>query len=243
MQRRREAQRKLGVVVYALGILLAVALAATSIWADLEASLFVITERGEKSLNSLRCPVIIARGETGQVTASFKNTGTRPVNRAIRAYISQGFVTLIRDERLHLPLEPGETKRLSWAVTSDDAAYGFLILARVSTLRQSPMPSQSRACGILVLNLPAVSGAVFTGAWLLLGLAGILGGGWLWWRATRPLAARQQSAAIGMTALAALVGVALLVGLLGYWLLGVLLLAVIVLFLIAFLAQSALETG
>ncbi len=242
MNRSQNLRRTAGVFCYVVGILLGIALAAASTWGDLEASLFDSAERAEQPDVSLRCPVFITRGEVGEVSAAFTNTGSRPVERTAWAHISQGFVTLMREERVKLPLEPGETKRMSWFVSAEDAAYGFIVLVRVSALRQAPMPSQSQACGILVLDVPGVSGALITAAWLLLSLLGVGGGLWLWLRASRPLGPRRQGAAAALVVLAALVVGALAAGLLGQWVVGVILLALTALALIAILTHFVLAS-
>jgi hypothetical protein len=232
-----KARRTLGIILYSLGILMTLALGAIAVWGDLEASLFDVSIRSERSLRSLNCPVLITSREKGEISASFENTSQRPVNRAIRAHISQGFVTLFREENLQLPLQPGERQRWTWYVTADDAAYGSLILARISTLRQAPMPSESSTCGILVLNIPWVSGSVIVASWLILGLAAMAGGTWLWLKASPPQMTGRRPTMLSMSAISVLLIAILIVGLAGLWVLGVMLLALFVLLLITILAQ------
>lgn len=235
-------QRLAAVLIYLTGILLTTALGALAVWGDLEASLFDAAIRAETNLTSLRCPILITRQETGHVAASFRNTGQQPVNRAIRVHITQGFVTLMREEAVQLPLQPGQTQRLTWPVTAADAAYGSLILVRVSTLRQAPLPSESQTCGIAVFDLPAGSGNLWVALWLALGLAGIGGGGWLWLRVSRPLRGRRRTAANASLAVAGVAVAVMLAGLVGAWMLGVLLLALLTLLLGAIVAHLLLET-
>lgn len=235
-------KRLAAVLIYLAGILLTTALGALAVWGDLEASLFDTAIRAETGLSSLRCPVLITQQETGQISASFRNTGQAPVKRAIRVHITQGFVTLMREEALYLPLQPGEVQRLSWPVTAADAAYGSLILARVSTLRQAPMPSESQACGIAVLDLPGSSGDLWVALWLALGLAGIFAGGWLWLRASRPLVGRGRAAANAILAIAVVAVAVVLAGLAGAWMSGVLFIALLMLLLSAIVAHLLLET-
>jgi hypothetical protein len=232
-----KARRMLAMIVYCLGILMTLALGAVAIWGDLEASLFDVSIRAQRSLRSLNCPVLITSHETGEISASFQNTGQQPVNRAIRAHISEGFVTLFREENLQLPLQPGERQRWTWYVTADDAAYGSLILVRVSTLRQAPLPSESSTCGILVLNIPWVNGRVVVAGWLILGLAATAVGGWLWLRSTPLQTIKRRPAILSMSAVTLVVIALLLVGLAGLWVVGVLLLALLVLLLITIVAQ------
>jgi hypothetical protein len=237
VQSSNKARRTLGMILYCLGILITLALSVITVWGDLEASLFDVSIRAERGLNSLNCPVLITSHETGQISASFQNTSQQPVNRAIRAHISQGFITLFREENLQLPLQPGERQSWTWYVTADDAAYGSLILVRVSTLRQAPMPSESSTCGILVLNIPWVSGGMVVAGWLILGLAAIAGGTWLWLKASPPPTTDRRPAMLSMSAISLLVIAILTVGLAGLWVPGVMLLALFVLLLITIVAQ------
>jgi len=227
----------LGIILYSLGTLMTLVLGTIAVWGDLEASLFDVSIRAERSLRSLNCPVLITSHETGQISASFQNTSQQPVNRAIRAHISQGFITLFREENLQLPLQPGEQQRWTWYVTADDAAYGSLILVRVSTLRQAPMPSESSTCGILVLDIPWMSGWIVVVTWLILGLTATAGGMWLWLKASRHQITDRRPTMLSMSAISLLVIAILIVGLAGLWVLGVILLALFVLLLITILAQ------
>lgn len=212
-------------------------LGALAIWGDFEASLFDISIRAESSLNSLRCPILITPREQGQVSAAFRNTGERPVNRPVRARISDGFITLIREENVQLPLQPGEQKRQHWVISPTDAVYsGRLILVRVSTLRQAPMPSQSNTCGVLVLNVSGVQGWALVSVWLSVGLAALFSGGWLWWR-SGAMTAKQRPLVLAAGANALVVLAVLACGLTGQWLLGIVLLAVWVLLFVATFVQ------
>jgi hypothetical protein len=126
-------------------------------------------------------------------------------------------------------------------VTADDAAYNYLILARINTLRQSPMPSKSGACGILVVPIPWVSGQKIVIGWLALGLAAIVGGGWLWRRAT-PTPIQWHPVLVGSAAMSLAVIAVLILGLMGLWIPGVILLAIFVLLLITVASQLLMES-
>lgn len=235
------ARRTLGLILYFVGILATLALGAVAIWGDLEASLFDVSIQAQRNLDSLRCPVLITRHETGEITANFENTGQRPINRAIRANISDGFVTLLREADHQLPLQPGERQQMRWEVSADDAAYGYLILARISTLRQSPMPSESGACGILVVDMPWVSGQAIVTVWLIVGIGAMVGGGWLWRRST-PSPIRWRPVSVGSATMSLVVIAVLILGLAGMWVAGILLLALFVLLLITVAAQLLVDS-
>lgn len=228
-------------MLFVLGFAAATVLTALSVWGDLEASLFDSSSVAETSLRSLRCPVFIGRAETGHVSASFTNTSERPVERAIRVHISDGRVSLMREERVQEPLEPGATAHLRWPVRLNDAAYGYLVLARVSTLRQFPMPSETGSCGILVLPFSLMRGGPALAAWLALSLAALFGGGWLY-LSDRQLRVRRPRSALTIIALGGVAVAGLIVGLLGLWTAGVLVLALTFLMLIALFAQAMLAS-
>jgi len=227
----------LGVLLFTLGLLLGIALASVAVLGDLEAALFDTSAAQGERLGSLSCPVLITRGEQGIISATFKNPGPVPEDRAVRIRVSARHVILMREEAAQVPLPPGASQRLSWPVDANDAAYGgLLILARVSTLRQSAyLPAQTSSCGIFVVDLPLVSGTAIVAVWLLLSLAGMVGGGWLR-LAAKP---RRPGWALGAV-LIGLVAIGIVVSLWGLWLLGVLVLALIVLLLSAVFAQAML---
>jgi hypothetical protein len=125
---------------------------------DTESTVFSANLSGDDTLRSLRCPEIITRGETGTISAKIVNHSDKRLYRYVRTHISQGFLTLKREYNEHFYMEPGETRTLSWEVSSEDAAWGYLVLAKVYVFPQKPYPSYAGACGITSLNLPKVRG-------------------------------------------------------------------------------------
>jgi len=235
--------RTLGVFIFAIGVFFGMALLAIAVWGDLEASLFDTSMRGDASLTTLRCPVMMTPNETGRASATFENPLERPVTFTIRAHISQGYVTLMREIDSKLLLEPGETQTLKWTVTPDDAAYGRLVLMRVHLSAKYPLPSRDASCGILVVDLTYFSGsqlAAFTLAASVLGMA--IGAG-LWVVANRPLRGPAREAIRAMGVLAGSVSIGLVLGLMGQWLLGVLLLVISLLLIVTIAGYLVSRTG
>jgi hypothetical protein len=216
----RKIMRPLGMLIFVVGIFLGVALSAIAVWGDLEASLFDTSIRGDEGL-AIKCPVMLTtREEAGTVSAAFTNSLSRPVTFTIRTNISQGYVTLIKKINSKLHLAPGETQTLKWPVNPDDAAYGRFILVRVYRSAKYPLPSRDGSCGILVVDLPYLSGNqifVFILTTSLLGMAGGIG---LWVVANRPLSKPRQDVARAMGVLAGCVLVGMVASLSGRWLFG-----------------------
>jgi len=214
----------LSAVLFCLGLLLGGAFTVATVWADLEAALFDPSLDADEALSSLRCPVLITGQETGQVSATFANSSSRALLRTVRAHISYGFVTLMREEEEQFTLEPGESRRLEWAVTAEDAAWRHFVLVRINELRNSPLPSRTGTCGILVLNVPGLSGnqVVFlAGATAVLSMIV----GVVLWAAGRRAASKQvPDLTRSMSVLVALMLAAMVISSRGQWMVGGLLL-------------------
>jgi len=225
-----DKMRLLGIVLFVLGVLVGLAFNAMSVWADLEASLFDTSLPADEAIDGIACPWIITPGETGLVTASIKNNTDRPINTVIRTHISEGLVTLMREEDNRQSIQPGETARLSYAVTAGDAVWGRFILTRVYVFPAFPMRSRAGSCGVIVAQLPGIPGWMVVLVWVGVSIALLVGGIWLWRRRRDKLIGTALRSLQAMLVLGAFVLAGLLLSLLGAWLpAGLLLLATIIL--------------
>jgi hypothetical protein len=228
--------RIVGVVLFSVGFALGVLVFAGATWADLEGAMFDTGMRGDKTLRTLRCPVLITRNETGTVSAGFHNPLDRPVRFSIRTRISEGFVTLMREETAYLPVDEGATERLEWTVTPDEAAYGSVILVKVLLRGHYPLPSRQATCGVLVLGLPFLSGRQALALTVAASLLLMALGGILWLRGAWPV--KEGSGldlARGLAALAVCVLVGMVVGFLGAWVLGLIVVVITALLIVELL--------
>jgi hypothetical protein len=213
--------RALSMLLFSIGLLLGLALSTAAVWADLEAMRFDrgLTLLRDASLSTLRCPVILDSEKTGTVRASIKNSLDRPVTLLVRAHVSR-YLTLMREDVRRLRLEAGETQSLEWAVDSEDIVYQHLILVKVHQHRSYPLLGRTGSCGIVVLDLPGLTGPqVVAGAVAgsLLGMALGLG---LWIATARPLGASSLEVVRAMGVVAASAVLVMLASLLGWWLWG-----------------------
>lgn len=225
----RGARRPLGVLLFALGLLLGMALFGATIWADFEAVLFNPGLSYEAPLRSLRCPVMITPSETGTVSALLTNPLDRSTERYVRAHVTDGYITLMREINKSVPLAPGEKERLHWTVTADDAAFDRFILIKVIVRGRYPLPSRQGTCGILVVNAPFLTGNQVLGLTFAASLLSMVGGYGLWFNASRPLDQPGRQVSRAMVALAGGVVLGAIVGWLGWWLPGLILFVIIVL--------------
>lgn len=229
MKSQREITRLLGVLVFSAGVLLGLTLSAGAVWGDLEATLFGVSITADASLKTLKCPVMMTSTESGTVAATFSNPTDRPISPKIQTHISHGYVTLKREIRTRVRLAPGESQQLAWPVASDDAAYGYLILVKVLALGQYPLPSRQASCGILVVNVPSLTGKQIIAFSFATSLSSMVLGTALCVVGSQPLSKQDRAAARAMSCIATTVLAAMLAALLGWWVLGGVLLVIAVL--------------
>ena len=220
MNLKNRTVRILGMLIFSVGVLLGTALFGIVVWGDFEAAMFDPSIKRDAPLSTLRCPVMMTKTEAGTITATFTNPLERPIELYTRAHITEGYVTLMREIITTLPLDPGETKPLQWTVTSDDAAFGRLILVKVTVNRKYPLPSRQGTCGILVVGLPYFTGAQIFAFALAASLLSMAGGAGLWVVANRPLKELGLDVITAMGVLAGCMLVGMIVGLRGSWMFG-----------------------
>ena len=245
MTTRRKFYRTSGIVLFSFGVLLGMALIAVTTWTDLEAYFFdsTLASQGGGSLKSLQGPVLVTSSEIGTVKATIKNTADKPVELRLRAHITDGFVTLMREVNSVLPLEPGEKKTAEFYVTADDATNNWLILVRVLQFKYYPLPSRQASCGVLFLDVPFLTGAQLLGLAIAVTLLSMFGGIALWSAGNWPLNRTAQTTArtMGILTIALLVG--FVVSFLGSWLLGALLLAINLLLILEIVRHAVQKAG
>jgi hypothetical protein len=213
--------RTLSVLIFSAGVLLGLALSAAAVWGDLEAMQFDrdLTLLRDASLTTLRCPVILDRQETGTVRASFTNSLERPVILLIRAHVSR-YLTLLREDVVRLSLEAGEKQSLEWTVDAEDIVYEHLILVKVHQHRRYPLLGRTGSCGIIVLDLPGLTGTQVVVGAIAGSLLGIALGLVLWTRTARPLVGSSLEVVRAMGLVAASTVLTVLASLLGWWMWG-----------------------
>lgn len=238
-----ERGSKAGLVIYAIGFVLVLTLAAITVWGGMEAALFDPSISAEERLRSLRCPVLMTPEEEVKVRATFSNPSERRIQIPIRTRISHGHITLMREVAITLSLEPGEAQTLEWQVGSDDIVFGRFILIRVFGMRSAPLPSRAGSCGIMVLNVPFLTGSQLLLLWLGLGLLAMLIGGRLWLINVRPLNDQTRRVGRTITLLALIVIATLIAALFNYWAVGIPALALVLILLGTLLEKFLARPG
>jgi hypothetical protein len=216
MQSKKKLYRTLGITLFYAGMLAGMAMFVMMNWAYFEAYFFFgYSIPADKTLTTLRCPLLMTTGETGAVTMSVTNNTDRDLEALIRTEIS--YYGAARSERVYYPLAAGETRNLSWTVTSDDMVFGHLVMARVYVYNAYTLPSLTKTCGTVMLNLPGLTGIELFFIVLAFSLASMATGWGLWLTGSRPLQADGLIATRAMVIFTVITVIGLLAGIIGLW--------------------------
>jgi hypothetical protein len=237
---KKNGLRIASIVVFSIGVLMGMAFFVSGTWADVESVFYGFTRYGNKITSAMHCPVVMGRAETATITVTFKNTTDQLIRPTLRFQAST--VGVFRTETARLSLEPGQEERLEWTVSSDDMVLDRFIFAKMFSFASYPMRDVEQTCGILVLNLPGLTGGQITVAAIAVSLAGLVGGSGLWSAAHRPLKDRSQDAMNAMITLTATVALGMVSVWLAWWMLGVLL-AALCLILIGVIIANILQAS
>ncbi|MBP1694219.1 MAG: hypothetical protein H6Q37_2102 [Chloroflexi bacterium] len=226
----------ISIVLFIIGAIIGILFNAMALWPDYEASLFNSGLDADEGMGSLRCPILINDHEHGLVRASVTNPLDRNFKPDVRASISQGYVTLMRQSDQTPLLAPGETQNLHWTVNPEDAAWKRVILFRAYQFRAYPVPSRTGACGILVVNI-SIPGSGLTILWVAASLLLMGTGMWLWVRGNQPLIYPSRNVVSAMTAMGIVVLAGIASALAALMVVGLITLVVSILMSLAMLAH------
>lgn len=229
MKKDRKILRTIGTLIFSIGVLAGFFLLSMSVWGDLEASLFSRIMDAEKTLISLRCPVIITPGETGKVTARIGNPTDKDWERFTRAYISEGHITLMREIRMAVPIKAGASEMVEWDVYPEDAVYDRIVFFKVYIHSNYPYPSIGGSCGIVLIDWAGLTGKQIQTI-LMLFFIGFSIMGFALWKVSTPYSNSEAwSLFYSMITLAIVTIVGLGISYFSFWIIGLMFLVVAVL--------------
>lgn len=217
---KKRLKNGLILILFVLSAAIGFVLLTVGVWGDVEASMFDITHKGEKRLGTLSCPVVITSQDREEFSAKFHNPLERDIKPAVRVRVSSGHLTMVEQDDVKFQLAPDESRKLAWPVDPDDAVYGKMVLVKVYMFRNYPIPSKHDTCGILVLDVPAVTGNQLVYGSLGLSAIGMVAGIFLWRRNNELMNRRQQELYRAMYIMAGSLALGLVASMLGRWLLG-----------------------
>lgn len=228
------ARRPLIVVLYVLGLLMMLVVAGLTIWPEIELVFFDRPLIIEEAFPALHCPPAVTRAEDGTIAATFTNDSDREQRFRAQARFSYLSPAVYDDFDQWVELAPGETETVRWALDTESAAFGRVILARVHVQRRGSISPQEAGCGMVVLDLPFFSGALYVYALVIGAFLSLAASAFLWLDGRPPAQAWRVPVFRRRVVLAVVVAGAMLAGLTKVWVLGGLLLLLSLLLLISF---------
>ncbi len=235
MKTIRVLVRVLAALLFSLGALTGAALFITTNWADVESMLYGFPRYGNKSTFAMRCPLVVTTGETGMVAFTFENDSDVLLRPTVRFQVSNPGPFRLISERLEL--QPGESHPLQIAVYPQDAVLNRYIFVKMYTFATYPVRQVEQTCGILLLDLPTLTGRQIVLYGLVVALVGMSLGTALWILSNQPLKERALDISRAMVALGVAISLGLLAVWWAWWLPGLVLTAVTILLIGAILGS------
>ncbi len=229
------AKRNTGNILFVLGVLIALALAALTAWASFEGLSYFATGAGYDPFDGLHCPIMISPTETGIVEADFINATDQAQQPYYEVEISG--VAAARQLENQITLAPHTTQQVSWTVSAADVDLSPFVFVKMDVLPMAEYSTREATCGIIVANILGMKGGTAMSVAVALALLCMLLGLVLpAWGLTPGEAARFDSEASGnyrraTQALGLVAAFALLAGLMAWWLVATILIAISLLLL------------
>jgi len=227
--------RILGYILFFVGVIFSFALAVVSTWNRVEATNYYFSGATYPLFKGLHCPVMITRSEQGSVTAVFDN----PVDQVDNVFYRVEISNIAAPRRIadQIAVPPHGRERLQWGISAADIDLRFFVFVKITTQPNALRPTREATCGIAVLNIPGVTGNQIFMIAMALSLLGIGMGLGLLQRANLNA---EPSTRYGLLVLGVVVLLALMSGLIGWWLAGIALEIITILLLVIF-ARVALS--
>ena len=224
---------RLGLVMFGIGAVIAVAIIAVIVWANLEVFGFYPSFDSEGTIRSLNCPVFMTANEKAIFSARFRNPLDYEIHPTIHTTVSQGSVILVDEIRRTISIPPKETTKLTWEMDSSKTVFGQFVFARVVLMNSHPLDDAQGACGVYVVNTQLISGRAFLYIALTVIIVLMAGGVLLWNRYTPKGFRATKNTRIAIWMLSVTVIIGMVMGLMHYWLIAGIALIAGILLLIA----------
>ncbi len=157
---------------FLLGVLITLTLAGLTAWASFEGLAYFSTGAGYDPFGGMHCPILISTGETGVVTADFTNSTDQTQQPYYEVEISG--ITAARSLEDQITVPPHTTGQASWTVTTADIDVPPFIFVKMDILPIAEYATREATCGILVANLGSLSGGLVLAAGVVMGLICLL---------------------------------------------------------------------
>ena len=227
----------IGGVIFVIGLMLGLGFNSLAVIADLngtgfwgdpkDTAVLDLEQPTQAELVRMRCPILLAPGEVGNITATFRNPNQEKTEILVKAIVSEGDFFYYRIVTSNLPIESGDEQDLRWQVNGQDIIQEKFILSRVFLMneeRYTPYPARTYSCGIFVLNIFGLNGATLVVLMVLTSLLSLVVGSVLLYHRGSALQRSSPRIDLGLYGLAGILLTGMIANLFGWWILAGLLL-------------------
>ena len=238
----KDQRHIIGGVIFIIGLMLGFVFNSLAVIADLngvgfwgdskDAAALDREQPTQAELVKLRCPILLAPAEAGNITATFRNPQPQKADILVKVVVSEGDFLNYRVVTANLPIESGDEQDFRWQVSGQDIVQRKFILSRVFLMNQeryTPYPARTYSCGIFVLSIFGLKGATIVVLMVLTSLISLVAGSVLLYRKNSPLQRSSPRIDHGLYGLAGIILTGMMANLLGWWILAGLLLLLAVL--------------
>ncbi len=158
MDKRVQAQRRCGMILFLIGFVTGAWLLGGIAWAGLEASLFDSGAVGE-NFSSLRCSLIITPDEPASAWVRLENPLDRPIQQFVRWRLARRHILLVEEEKESVQLNPGDRMIVQrWCEPSAGVYGGRFVMISAYVSSAYPIPARAGSCGVWVVHFPFLKG-------------------------------------------------------------------------------------
>ncbi len=218
-----------GGLIFVIGVLISFTFNSLAILADLngvgfwgdfqDALEFNHEQATQANLVNIRCPIFLAPGEDGTLSATFRNPHANKADISVKAVVSESDYVNYRAVKGGLTIDPGDKQDFRWQVTGKDVIANNFILSRIFLMNQynSPYPARTASCGIFVLSLFGLKGNTLVALMVAASFIGMVVGSFLLFRKHTPARESFPRIEYGRYGVAGTLIISMASNLLGWW--------------------------
>lgn len=229
----RSQRRLIGAIFFIIGSLFSIGFNSLAVFGDLNAASFwgdtynaLAYDRSRPTRANLfrfSCPVLLSPNEEGTIRAIFRNPHQEAVEILVIGIVSEYDFRSYRELSDTLLIEPRGRQDFRWNISQADRVEANFILNRVFLMNQDkpvPYPARTTACGVIVVDTLGLKVSTIVAFLTATSLVGLLLGSVFLYSYRKPGDHDSNQLVFGLSLFAVISVVCLVANLLGWWVMG-----------------------
>ncbi len=220
----------IGEVIFLIGLIFSIGFNGLAAVADLngagfwgdsqDAVAFNHNQATQAELANIHCPILLAPGEEGMISATFRNPHQEKADIVLKAVVSKGDFIHYRAVTGNLLIKSGEEQVFRWQITPQDIVGKNFILSRVFLINlvdSIPLPARTESCGVFILNIFGLRGTSIVILIFVISLMCLVAGSVLLYFSDFPIQKFSPRIDYGLYGLAGILLIDMITTLIGRW--------------------------